>query len=108
MSDKRNAFTYHLSPITHHLLHSSSFRRTAAVVRNRRRVADDRHADARVVDRANRGFASTTGTFDAHFALLHSGLLRLLRSFPRRLLCGERSAFARATKTACARRRLSH
>src|SRR5437868_12542522 len=84
-------------------LNSSSLRRTAAVVRNRRRVTNDCDANARVVDGANRRLASTAGAFDAHLALLHSGLHSLFRGLPSGLLRGERSALARAAKAARAR-----
>src|SRR5918912_3581427 len=98
MSKSISLVTRHLSLVTA-LLNSSSLRRTAAVVRNRRRVTNRRHTDARVVDGADCGLASAARPFNAHFALLHPGLLRFLRGLPRRLLRGERSAFTRAAKT---------
>ena len=46
-------------------------------MRNRRRVPNRHHANARVVDGANRGLATTARPFDADFALLHAGFHRL-------------------------------
>src|SRR3989442_1176103 len=44
------------------MLNSAALRRPASIVRNRRRVANRRHANTRVIDRSNRRFASTART----------------------------------------------
>ena len=75
-------------------------------MRNRRRVANRGHADARIVDGANRRLAATAGSFDPNFTLLHAGFSRAPGSFKSCLLRGEWRPFARAAKTARAGRRL--
>src|SRR3989337_251594 len=87
-------------------LNSATLRRAATVVRDRRRGAGYGHTDARVVDRADGRFATAARPLDAHFALLHPGVLRLLRRLVGGLLRGERRAFARTAEAARARRRL--
>src|ERR1051326_1117499 len=85
---------------------SAPLRRPATVVRNRRRVANRRHANTGVIDSANRRFTTTARTFHAHFSLLHAGFHRFFGCFIRRLLRREWSALARSAKSARARRRL--
>jgi hypothetical protein len=63
-------------------------------VRNRRDVANRHHADAGVVNRADCRFASAARTFNAHFALSHSGFHRFASGFAGGLLRGERCACA--------------
>ena len=75
-------------------------------MRDRRRVANGHHPDARIRDRADRRLTSTTRTLHTHFALVHAGFVRLLGRFISRLLRRERRPLARATKTARTRRRL--
>src|SRR5437868_15131599 len=91
--------THNLSLITAPS-NSTSLRRPAPVVRDRRRIANRNHANARVVDCANRRLAATARTFHAHLGLLHARFHRLLSCFVRRLLSGERSALARTAKAA--------
>src|SRR5256714_7573218 len=81
-------------------LNSAPLRRPATVVRNRRRVANRRHPNTRVIDCANRGFTATAWTLHAHFSLLHAGFRCFLGRFVRGLLRREWSALARSTKSA--------
>jgi len=87
-------------------LNSSSLGRTAAVVWDRRRVANRHHTNARVRDRSDRRFTTATWTFHTHLTLMHARFVRLLRSFVRSLLRCEWRPFPRPTKTTSACRRL--
>ena len=102
--NKKQFIVYHSEFIVKS--NTPSFRRSATVVRNRRNIADCHHSDSRVMDRSDCRFATATGTFDANFALRHSGFQRFAGGFRSGLLRGKRSAFARASESARARRRL--
>src|SRR3954463_2471650 len=86
--------------------HTPPLRRTAAVVRDGRRVAYGRDANARAVDRAYRGLAPAARPLDVHFGLLHPDISRLVRGLVAGLLRGEGRALARAAEAARARRGL--
>ena len=57
-------------------------------------VADGRHANTGVINRADRRLSTAARAFNAHFALLHAGFRSPLRRLVGRLLCSERSPFA--------------
>src|ERR1700759_1406492 len=73
--------------------------RTAAVVRNRRDVADDNDVQARSGERTHGGFAAGAGTLHANLNALHAVLVtRNAGGGKRRLLRGVGRALARALK----------
>src|ERR1700733_6339380 len=80
------------------LLHSSSLRRTAAVVRYRGRVADRTDFDSRGRQRAHGGLASRTRATDSHVDAADAVIARHVGGVRGGLLCGERRAFARSAK----------
>lgn len=59
-------------------LHSAPLRRPTSVMRNRRNIADRRHANTGVIDCADRRLTTATRTFDAQLALLHAASVALL------------------------------
>ena len=75
-------------------------------MRNGRRIANRHHSNACIRNRPDGRFTTTTRTLHAHFALVHTSFVGLLRRFVSRLLRGEGSSLARAAKAARARRRL--
>src|SRR5882762_985868 len=88
---------------------ASPFRRTAAVVRNRRHVANHDDVQSRGSQRAHRGLTSRTWAFHAHFHALHSVLVtRDARGGQRSLLRSVRRAFARTLEADGARGRPTH
>src|ERR1700743_236537 len=71
--------------------------RTAAVMRNRRDVADDDDVQARSGERAHGGFTAGAGTLDANLDALHAVLVaRDTRGGKRSLLRGVGRALTRA------------
>src|SRR5687768_12237609 len=84
----------------------AALRRPAPVVRDRRRVLDRVHANARLCDGADGRFAAPARPFYADLYLTHSGLGRLARGLPGGLLGRERGALSRAAKAPRTRRRL--
>jgi hypothetical protein len=77
-------------------------------VRNGRRVSNRNHPNAGIRNGPDRGFATTTRSFDPNLALLHSGLVRFLRGLIRGLLRCEGSSLARTAKTPGTRGRLRY
>src|ERR1700724_3493551 len=73
--------------------------RTAAIVRDRRHVADRCDGEARSLQRAKRRFAARTGTCNFHFQRAHAVFLRLLGDVLGRDLRGVGGRFARALET---------
>ena len=88
---------------THHsllLLNSATLGRAAAVVGDGRRVAYDRDANPSAVDGSDSGFTTAARPLNAHFALLHACLFRLLRGLVRSLLRGKGRPLTGATEAA--------
>src|SRR5208282_1867936 len=79
-------------------LHSSSLRRTAAVVRDRRDVANRAHFNAGRGQRTDGRLAAGTGTADAHIHAADTMIAGHVRSIRRGLLGGEGRALARSTE----------
>src|SRR5262245_39821257 len=75
-------------------LNSATLGRTAAVVWDRRHVADQLDVDARALDGANRRLASRSRPFHTHFDRAHPAVARYPGGLVGGLLGGERSAFA--------------
>src|SRR5579859_1300717 len=89
--------------------HAAALRRTAAVVRNRRNVANQNNVQPRGGERADRGFAAGTGPLYAHFDALHAVLVaRDARGRQRGLLRGVRRALARTLEADGAGGRPAH
>src|SRR6185295_472816 len=86
-------------------LHPPLLRRAAAVVRDRRDVADVGDLETAGVKRAHGRLAARAGALDAHFDHLHAVLLRAHAGLLGCNLRGERRALARAAETAAAGRR---
>src|SRR6201999_3252131 len=83
--------------------------RTAAVVRNRRDVADDDNVQARSGERAHGGFAAGAGTLDANLDALHAVLVaRDARGGKRSLLRGIGRALTRTFEADRASRGPAH
>src|SRR5438270_8126103 len=79
-------------------LHSTSFWRTASVVRNRSHVANGTHFDSRSRQRANRRLAARSRATDAHIDTAHTVIPRHVSGVRRSLLRRKRRAFARSTE----------
>src|SRR5581483_1272029 len=79
------------------------FGRAAAVVRNGRGVGDGTHFETRVLHGADRGFATRAGSGYLHVHFADALFHRLTRGVLGGDACGERRAFARTAKAACAR-----
>src|SRR6266567_2342394 len=79
-------------------LHSSPFRRTASVVRNRRDVTNRAYFDSRRRQRAHRRLAARSWTADAHIHAAHPVIARHVCGIRRRLLGGKRRALARSAE----------
>src|ERR1700722_512622 len=84
-------------------LHSAPLRRTAAVVRDRGRVADGADFDSRGRQRADCGFASGTGAADAHVHAADAVIARHVGGVRGGLLGGKGRALARSTEAERAR-----
>src|SRR6476620_2099180 len=82
---------------------ASPLRRTATVVRDRRRVADRCHTDSGLADCSDGGFAAAARTFNPNFNLTHPCFGCLAGSFTGRLLGSEGRALSRTSKSAGAR-----
>src|SRR5713226_5869583 len=83
--------------------------RTAAVVRNRRDIANHHDVQSGGGQRAHSRLAARARTLHFHFHALHPVLVaRDARGRQRSLLCGVRRAFARAFEADCARGRPAH
>src|SRR6185312_13356210 len=80
------------------VLHTPPLRRPAAVVRDRRHVADHTHLDSRRGEGANCRFASRTGTADAHIDRAQTMVAGLVGSIHRCLLRGKRCSFSGTTE----------
>src|SRR5579864_2310391 len=78
------------------LSHSPSFRRPAAVVRNRRRIADRSHFNPGGSQSAHGGLAAGTRAADADIDAAHAVIACHVRGVHRRLLRGKRRPFARS------------
>src|SRR5262249_25142905 len=76
-------------------LHTSPFGRAAAVVWNRRDVADRFHLEPDRLQRADRRLAARPGPFDADVERAHADRLRGVAGVERRLRRGERRPLAR-------------
>src|SRR5258708_566605 len=79
--------------------------RTAAIVRDRRHVADRCNGEARSLQRTGRRFAARTGTGNFNLQRAHAVLLRLLGDVFGRDLCGIGGRFARTLEAHRSRRR---
>src|ERR1051326_7862546 len=86
-------------------LDSPAFGRTAAIVRDRRHVADCSDVQTHRLQRAKRGFAARTRTAYLDFERTHAGLDRLLGGIFGGDLRGVRGRFARTLETERAGRR---
>src|SRR5581483_4596611 len=75
------------------------FRRAAAVVRHRRDVADDGDVESNRLHRADGGFTTGAGTFDADFNFFQAVSHRLAAGILRNHLCSVSGAFARTFET---------
>src|SRR3984885_9604507 len=82
-----------------------AFARTAAIVRDRRHVADRCNGEARRLQRTERRFTARTRTGHFHFQSAHAVFLRLLGNVFRRDLRGIGSRFARTLEAHRAGRR---
>src|SRR5690606_14265533 len=82
--------------------------RPAAVVRDRRGIADRSHADACLIDRTDRGFTSAARAFYPNLDFTHTGLESLPCDLSGRLLSGEGRALPRTAEAASTRRRLGY
>src|SRR5262245_28742459 len=80
----------------HGVLDTATLRRPAAVVRNRRDVANRFHFQADGLQGANRRFAAGAGALDANVERAHADGLRRVAGVERRLRRRERRALARA------------
>src|SRR5256885_3890849 len=88
---------------------AAALRRTAAVVRNRRDVADQHDVQSGGSQRAHGGLASGAGTLHPNFHALHPVLVaRHARGSQRGLLRGVRRALARALEADRTRRGPAH
>ena len=87
---------------------ASALRRSASVVRDRRRVADRSHANARLCDRTDRRLAASARSFHTNFHFTHPGFSCFPGRFAGGLLSRERSSLSRPAKSASSRRRLGH
>src|SRR5205085_3875881 len=85
------------APLT--ALDPAALRRTAAVVRNRRDVANAAHFNAGSGQRADGRFAARARPGDAHFHRAHAMIFSLVGGVHGRLLGGEGRALARSAKT---------
>src|SRR6185437_6268271 len=85
-------------------LHSPPLRRTAAVVRHRRYVADGTDLDTRGGQRADGRLAARTGARHAHIDGAQTVIASCVGGILRRLLRRERRALARATEAKRTRR----
>src|SRR5579862_7826985 len=79
-------------------LHAASLWRTAAVVRNRRDVANGTHFNTRRRQRTDSRLTARSRTTDPHIDAAHSVIPRHARGIRRRLLGRERRALARSAK----------
>src|SRR6202158_4475854 len=77
-------------------LDSSSFRRTASVVRNWRHVANRTYFNSRRSQRAHRRLAARPGTADAHIHAAHPVIPRHVRGIRRGMRGGKGRALARS------------
>src|SRR5689334_10516836 len=76
-------------------LHAPALRGAAAVVRNRRDVADRLHFETDRLQRADRRFAARAGALDADVERAHADRLGGIAGVERRLRRGERRPLAR-------------
>src|SRR5207237_5870288 len=84
--------------MTNEKLHTSPFRRTAAVMRDGGHIANHPHFDASGRERANRRLPSRSGTAHAHIHRAHTLIARLISGVHCRLLRRERSSLSGTTE----------
>src|SRR5450432_3730763 len=92
-------------PPAHRKSNPPALARTAAIVRDRRHVADRGDGEARGLQRTQCGFAARTGACNFHFQRAHAVFLRLLGDVFRRNLRGIGGRLARTLEAHRARRR---